>query len=143
MKKAEEEEFSTCSSPEHLYDLAENETDKQNHIQLEQLKCSKKDSPDSKSKQQQQKTNAASTSPTLVSSSLNRNGQSNKVSRQKSGGGNSGSKIKATPHLETQTSHEYSFFIQQQKNKKEGPQISPQIRFVMFQFLFTSKQIIL
>jgi len=33
-----------------------------------------------------------------------------------------------------------AFLFSNKKNKKEGPQISPQIRFVMFQFLFTTVQ---
>lgn len=37
---------------------------------------------------------------------------------------------------ESQASHDLSFFLQ-----KERAPISPQIRFVMFQFLFTSKQL--
>ena len=42
---------------------------------------------------------------------------------------------------ETQTSHDLSFFIQQGKDQKDNQTalISTQIRFVMFQFLWTSK----
>ena len=43
----------------------------------------------------------------------------------------------APPHIETQNSHDLSFFIQQQKEGGQRALISPQIRFVMFQFLFT------
>ncbi len=44
----------------------------------------------------------------------------------------------APPHIETQNSHDLSFFIQQQKEGGQRALISPQIRFVMFQFLFTT-----
>lgn len=39
---------------------------------------------------------------------------------------------------ETQASHDLSFFVQQQKEGNHRTLISPQIRFVMFQFLFTT-----
>ena len=39
---------------------------------------------------------------------------------------------------DTQTSYDLSFFLQQQKDSSQRNLISPQIRFVMFQFLFTT-----
>jgi hypothetical protein len=39
---------------------------------------------------------------------------------------------------DTQTSYDLSFFLQQQKESSQRNLISPQIRFVMFQFLFTT-----
>ena len=63
-----------------------------------------------------------------------------KASRQKSAGTQSGSMT--SPHCyESQTSHDLSFFLQQQKESGQRALISPQIRFVMFQFLSTSKKL--
>ncbi len=42
------------------------------------------------------------------------------------------------PHYETQVSKDFSFFLQQQKDSSQRALISPQVRFVMFQFLFTT-----
>ncbi len=42
------------------------------------------------------------------------------------------------PHYEAQTSKDFSFFLQQQKDSSQRALISPQVRFVMFQFLFTT-----
>jgi hypothetical protein len=47
-------------------------------------------------------------------------------------------KLQAIPY-ESQASHDLSFFIQQQKDMGQTALISSQIRFVMFQFLFTSR----
>ena len=42
------------------------------------------------------------------------------------------------PRYETQTSHDLTFFLQQQKEGAQRTLITPQIRFVMFQFLITT-----
>lgn len=43
-----------------------------------------------------------------------------------------------TPPYESSNSKDLSFFIEQQKDQSQRALISPQIRFVMFQFLFTT-----
>lgn len=50
----------------------------------------------------------------------------------------SGSAKAPHPHYESQASKDLSFFLQQQKDSAQRTLISPQIRFVMFQFLFTT-----
>ncbi len=86
--------------------------------------------------------NSAHTNANTTTTASNLNAKS--LSRQKSQSGNSSavkSKSGATPYLETQTSasHDLTFFIQQQKDSGQHALISPQVRFVMFQFLSTSK----
>jgi hypothetical protein len=44
----------------------------------------------------------------------------------------------SNPHYESQASKDFSFFLQQQKDSSQRALISPQVRFVMFQFLFTT-----
>ena len=90
------------------------------------------------------KNDSSSSFANIQNSSTNSNNlTTNKsLTRQKSSSGNSAVKSKSgtTPYLETQmsTSHDLTFFIQQQKDSGQQALISPQVRFVMFQFLSTS-----
>lgn len=54
---------------------------------------------------------------------------------QTAGGANN---TTTSPHYESQTSKDFSFFLQQQKDSSQRALISPQVRFVMFQFLSTT-----
>lgn len=59
------------------------------------------------------------------------------VSKETTESKSSGAVVKLVPApYESQTSHDLSFFLQQ--NSSQRALISPQIRFVMFQFLFTT-----